>query len=221
MNPKDPKQKYDAPENHYQLIDACRPSDGRKADCHELSEAVNAYLSRECHKKHNHLKNCVEGRESECACTVHKEGGYGDRCKDARFPEIRPCVSITWGDGDCECLETDDVEVLCITVCNCYSNVTLEDLDINLIFVTEANGKPVPVLPSGAPSVQIMPPGPLCFGDIPPCCDGKPGCVSREVVLRARGAQGGNYKVELAGICYNVKHHFDLAECFHFKLCQD
>jgi hypothetical protein len=143
------------------------------------------------------------------------------RCVDAAIPDLRPCVSISWGDSRCDCMETDDTEVLCITVCNCYSNVTLRDLTIGFVFVTDANGAGVPVLPDGTASVDIRPLGPLCFGDIPPCRDGRPGCVSREVVLIARGARPGGYQVQVGAICYSASFDYQAQECFRLQLCRD
>ncbi|MEQ1635120.1 MAG: hypothetical protein ABL903_00420 [Methylococcales bacterium] len=147
--------------------------------------------------------------------------GCGSKCKEVEFPIVKPCISISWGDSKCDCLETDDVEVLCITVCNCYSNLTFSDFSIEAIIVTDSSGNPVPSLPDGTPSVQILPVGPLCFGDIPPCKDGKAGCVSREVVLWTRGAKGGHYQLSLFGVCYDITNHYGYAECFALNLCQD
>ncbi len=143
-------------------------------------------------------------------------------CHPAQFPEIRPCISVKWGDSECDCLETNDLEVLCITVCNCYSNVTLRDLTIEQIVVVDAAGNPVPTLPDGTPSVQAIPSGPICFGDIGPCTEqGRPPCVSRELVLYTRGAVGGNYRLLFRGICFEVCHEFELDQCFKLKLCRD
>lgn len=153
---------------------------------------------------------------TEVICTA-----CGSRCQEAKIPDLRPCVSISWGDSPCDCLETDDVEVLCITICNCYCNVTFSDLTVNYVYVTDGAGGPVPTLPDGTPSVQIVPIGPICFDDIPPCKDGKAGCVSRELVLWTRGARGGHYRIQLGGICYSVTHHYGIGECFCLELCQD
>lgn len=143
------------------------------------------------------------------------------RCVEARIPQLQPCVSIRWGDSRCDCMETDDTEVLCITVCNCYSNVTLSDLSIGYVFVTDANGNAVPTLPDGTPSVEVRPLGPICFGDIPPCRDGEPGCVSREVVLLARGARAGSYRVQVGAICFSATFAYQTDECFRLELCRD
>jgi hypothetical protein len=153
---------------------------------------------------------------SEVICSA-----CGNKCKEVEFPDIHPCVSISWGDSECDCIETDDVETLCVTVCNCYTNVTLSDLTIGAIFVTTDDDKSVPALPDGTPSVQVIPLGPICFGDIPPCVDGEAGCVSRQFTLRTRGAKSGLYKVRVAAICYSVTYHYDADECFVMELCKD
>lgn len=160
-------------------------------------------------------QNDVEAKpdESGCECDCH--------CKPAEFPSIQPCILVTWGDSPCDCLETDDVEIVCITVCNCYSNVTFGDLTIEQIAVTDAAGNPVPNLPDGTPSVQVIPSGPICFGDIGPCVDGRPTCVSRELVVYTRGAVGGDYRLSFRGICFTVCHEYQSERCFTIKLCQD
>ncbi len=142
-------------------------------------------------------------------------------CKPLVFPEIEPCIEVKWGDSKCDCLETDDIEVACITICNCYSNVTFKDLMIGQIVVTAANGGPVPTLPDGTPSVQVIPSGPICFGDIGPCVDGRPTCISRELVVYTRGAVGGRYRLGFRGICFEVCHEYQTDRCFVMKLCQD
>ncbi|HEV8433210.1 MAG TPA: hypothetical protein VGR95_07345 [Thermoanaerobaculia bacterium] len=142
-------------------------------------------------------------------------------CKPVAFPEITPCIEVKWGDSDCDCLETDDVEVLCITICNCYSNVTFEDLSIAQILVLDGSGRPVPNLPDGTPSVQVIPSGPICFDDIGPCVDGRPTCVSRELVLYTRGAVGGRYRLVFRGLCFKVCHEYEADRCFVMELCRD
>jgi hypothetical protein len=142
------------------------------------------------------------------------------RCVPARIPDLRPCISVSWGDSRCDCMETDDTEVLCITVCNCYSNVTFTDLSIGYVGATDTNGN-VDYLPDGSPSVQVVPLGPICFGDIPPCRDGRPSCVSREVVLLARGARAGGYQIQMRSICFGAAFGYQTDACFAFDLCQD
>ena len=151
---------------------------------------------------------------SEAACNC------GGGCKEIEVPEIKPCISISWGDSDCDCLETDDFEILCISVCNCYSNVTFNDFNISRIEITNSKGKPVANLPDGTPSVQAVPIGPICFGDIDPCIDGEASCVYREFVLNTRGAKEGEYQVKLDGICFGVTFQYKEEVCFQFELCK-
>lgn len=142
-------------------------------------------------------------------------------CKKVPQPDVKPCISISWGDSVCDCMETDDFEALCITVCNCYSNITFSDFTISIIHVTPKGGGPVPTLPDGTPSVEITPIGPICFGDIGPCKNNEPTCVSRQVVLQTRGAKGGSYEIHLSGICYEVCFEYRKSECFRLELCPD
>lgn len=143
----------------------------------------------------------------------------GNKCKEVEFPEIEPCISVAWGDGDCDCLETDDYEVLYITVCNCYSNVTFANFSIAQLIVTNADGSPVAILPDGTDSVEVRPRGPICFGNIGPCVDGKPNCKSREFVLYTRGAKQGKYKLKFEGICFDIVYGASTERCFEFELC--
>ena len=188
------------------------------ATCEDIEQSQNAALQKRCGAKLNLLPrvncHCPDPRplDGDCRC----------ECKDVKFPDIEPCISVSWGDSKCECFETDDVEILCITVCNCYSNVTFRDLTIGRIRITDMLGNPVPVLPDGTSSVQVLPSGPICFGDIKPC-KGKnqPGCVSRELVVYTRGAVGKDYRLSFEGVCFTVSRRFQSEQCFLVKLCQD
>jgi len=140
-------------------------------------------------------------------------------CKEIDVPDIHPCVTVTWGDGKCDNLETDDYEVMSISICNCYSNVTFTGLTVGYIYVTDHTGKIVPILPDGSLSVEAVPVGPICFGDIGPCKDGEANCVTREFVMHTRGAKAGKYKLNIGSICYDVIHHYRDEACFEFELC--
>lgn len=142
-------------------------------------------------------------------------------CKTADWSEIKPCISIAWGDSDCDCMETDDLEVLSISVCNCYDNVRFENFTIGYLYVVDKDGNKVPNLPDGTPSVEILPLGPICFGTIEPCVDDQPTCVSRQIVLRTRGAKSGKYKLMMGNICYKAAYAFSEENCFEFELCKD
>ena len=140
-------------------------------------------------------------------------------CKEVAWPDVQPCISISCGDGSCDSLETDDLEMLMISVCNCYSNVTFTDFEIAYLWVTLADGSQVPLLPDGTRSVEALPLGPICFGDIAPCIDGEVSCVTRQFVLSARGAQATDYKITLGGVCYGMTNQVLDEACFEFELC--
>jgi hypothetical protein len=126
-----------------------------------------------------------------------KAGNCEVRCQPAPEPKLKPCIHLRWGDGPNDHLETDDTEILCITVCNPYSNVTMKDFTLQLI-VLNADGTPVANQPNGTPSVQIKPQFNICFGDIAPCTQeghNQQSCISREVVMINRGAKEGTYQV--------------------------
>jgi hypothetical protein len=148
--------------------------------CEQLEEAGDKAIRAACAKKQFELKT----------------GNCSDRCQTVEEPKIVPCLRLRWGDSPQDHLETDDTEVLCITVCNPYSNVVLKDFNLDLFVLTAAGGA-VPNLPDGNPSVMIKPQFNICFDDIPACDPQKPdsSCVSREVVLINRGAVAGQYKV--------------------------
>lgn len=153
---------------------------GNAEICERLEELVNNLIRRSCAQKEFELRS----------------GNCSERCQTVQEPKIVPCLRLRWGDGPQDHLETDDTEVLCITVCNPYSNVVLKDFTLQLI-VTTASGGAVPNQADGTPSVMIKPNFMICFDDIPPCDPKKPNesCVSREVVMINRGAIAGPYKI--------------------------
>jgi hypothetical protein len=145
----------------------------------------------------------------------------GRECKEVDLPKIEPCVSITWGESDCDCFETDDVETAIVSICNCYSNIAFSNVHISYFYITMSDGSPVPLLPDGTPSVMIIPVGPICFGDIGPCKEGATNCISREIVIRTRGAKSGKYNIHIGGICYDIVLQQMHNECFTLTLCDD
>lgn len=137
-------------------------------------------------------------------------------CEPADTPDYQPHISITWGDSACDCIESDDTEIMNITICNPYSNVDFKNVTANRLRVIMDDGSEIPVLPDGTPSVQLVPIGPYCFDDIDPCS-----CISREFVLRNRGAVHGAYKILIEGVCFDVCTHVNTQECFTFDICKD
>lgn len=196
--------------------------------CEQINKEQNALLAKECAGKVNtlnsydcHCPDITGANQTGCGCMASPNLETRPHCIELELPKIKPCFSVRWGDSECDCLETNDVETLCITVCNCYSNITFDDLSIGQIHITNMDGTPVPTLPDGTPSAQIIPSGPLCFGSVPPCVRGRASCVSREVVLYTRGAKGGNYRLSFEGVCFSVIRHVQTDACFVLPLCQD
>ena len=150
--------------------------------CERLEEVADQFLRKLCAGKQFELKS----------------GNCNDRCETVEEPKIVPCFRLRWGNGPQDHFETDDTEIICITVCNPYSNVVLKDFNV-ILNVTTAAGGPVPNQADGTPSVILKPQFNVCFDDIPACDPQKPGqnCVSREFVLIDRGAVAGQYKIVL------------------------
>ncbi len=148
--------------------------------CEAIEDLADAEIRRRCTQKQ----------------FEQTSGNCGERCETVAEPKIVPCFRLRWGDGPQDQLETDDTEVLCLTVCNPYSNVVLKNFNVQL-FIVPAAGGAIPNQPDGTPSVMIRPQFNICFDDIPACDPQKPNqsCVSREVVLIDRGAKPGQYKV--------------------------
>jgi hypothetical protein len=146
-------------------------------------------------------------------------GNCSDKCQTVDEPKIVPCIRLKWGDGPQDHLETDDTEVLCITVCNPYSNVVLKNFTVQLFLLTGAGG-PIPNQADGTPSVMVKPQFNICFDDIPACDPQNPrkSCVSREVVLIDRGAVPGQYRL-IVLYCFEACFtKFNIREPVIFKL---
>ena len=170
--------------------------------CSAISDEVNEITFERAENDVNRMRPC-EGRLRP-----------RPRCRDLRLPRVRPHIEVKWGDSECDCIESDDTEIVSITVCNTYSNIEFSGFTIHKLEVVDAAGNPVATLPDGTPSVELTPIGPYCFGNIASCS-----CVSREFVLRNRGAIAGEYHIRATGICYDVNLHFDDEACFKFDIC--
>ena len=164
-------------------------------------------LSERMHEHHNEMPPCDADADWEPT---------RGRCEPLDLPAMSPDIKITWGDSICDCIESDDTEVMTITVCNPYSNIDYSSFTILKLEVVDGTGNPVASLPDGTPSVQLTPIGPHCFGAIERCT-----CISREFVLRNRGALAGEYRIRVTGICFDIHMHDDATACFKFDICED
>lgn len=170
--------------------------------CARLADQVDAQLAED--RKFNLLRPCRGEQPAQPSCAP------------APIPPLEPQVFIRWGDSRCDCIEGDDTEIMHLTICNPYSNLTLSNVSVQQLLVVDSNGNPVPALPNGDPSIELVPIGPHCFDDIAPCT-----CVTREFVLRLRGAPGGRYRILVRGICFDICVHRDTDACFRFDVCPD
>ena len=175
------------------------PTDAR---CKRLAAEVNEQLHG-LSRLQNHMVPC-DGPNPEF------------KCEPLDIPRIEPWVTISWGDSKCDCIESDDTEIMYLTVCNPYSNLTLSNVSVQQVLVVDGAGNAVPKLPNGDPCIELVPIGPYCFGDIAPCT-----CVSRQFLIRLRGALGGKHRILLRGICFDACVHGDNDGCFTFDVCKD
>ena len=179
-----------------------------EADYHELCNATGGSAETNSEPSAALYEELIVRAICEC----------GGGCSEIKIPKMEPCVSVSWGDGDRDELETDDTETLCITLCNCYTNIGFSNVSIGYLWVLDEDGTNVAVLPDGTPSVEAIPHGPICFGDIGPCVENESSCVSREFSLQTRGAKPGKYRLLIGALCYDVVHHFDMEACFELEL---
>lgn len=162
-----------------------------------LREALQAANEHSICERFDDLINDVLRKSCSTKQFEEKTGACTERCLTVEEPKIEPCLRLRWGDSPQDQLETEDTEILCITVCNPYSNVVMKNFTLHLI-VRNADGTPVANQPDGTPSVLIKPTFMICFDDIPACDPQRPNqesCVSREVVFISRGAIPGKYSV--------------------------
>jgi len=175
------------------------PTDGR---CKRLAGEVNKQLHGLA-RRQNNMVPC-DGPAQEY------------KVEPLDIPRIEPWVTISWGDSKCDCIESDDTEIMYLTICNPYSNLTLSNVTVQQVLVVDGAGNAVPKLPNGNPCIQLIPVGPYFFDDIPPGS-----CVSRQFLLRLRGALGGKHRILLRGICFDACVHGDNDGCFSFEVCKD
>lgn len=143
-------------------------------------------------------------------------------CAELAIPEFKPCITVSWGQSECDGMESHDDEIVCITICNCYSNVTFKDVMLGYVFIMDENGKVPPTQPNGDPTTQIYPTGPICFGDICACVAGEDNCVSRQFVILNRGAIAGKYQLEIGYLCFDLVMHSRTEKITKtFEICKD
>lgn len=188
----------------------CDKTSQPSGNCEEIAAAVNSGLIDQCQSFVNEMPNCNDDHSCDC------DTSDTDDCKAVEKPEISPCIKIKWGQTENSCLSGCGSYTMCITVCNCYSNIAFKNFAIGLLEVVGADGEPIEISENGKSALQIVPRGPYSFGTIEACS-----CISREFTLNVKCPKPGKYKVKMDGICYDVCFHYDSSDCFHFDICPE
>ncbi len=156
--------------------------------CKDIKVIANLDLQQMALDKFNHLKSFE-------ACTDFKYYNRceqkQDKCKPVKIPELKPCFYLHWGDGNQDVIETEDFEVLILSVCNPYENIMFKNLKISEIEVIHSDGSKVELLPDGTPSAMVLPSKLITFCEVEPCS-----CCHIELILKTAGAKDGPYKVK-------------------------
>jgi|GEM_PF-4097013 len=166
------------------------PCEAAKEDGIDALEALVA-------DKFNHLENNFG---KGCAAfpmppaNPNEPGETGNLpCKPLDIPAVRPCFYLHWGDGPRDIIETEDFEVMVLSVCNPYDNVLFKGVQITNIEVVHADGSPVELLPDGSPCVITVPSKLVCLCEVAPCS-----CSHLELALKSDGAIEGPYKIKFS-----------------------
>lgn len=105
--------------------------------CSFIAGEVEAQLNEGLSGLHNSMAPCRDrpGPQGESTephdhgATATKDIGPGGTpahaCRPLEIRPLRPSVAIRWGSSRCDCIEGDDTEIMHLTICNPYSNVTL------------------------------------------------------------------------------------------------
>lgn len=118
-------------------------------------------------------------------------------CTTLRIPEFAPCFSLHWGDGPNDQLETHDTEIVYITVCNPYCNLSFKDLKIIKLTIS-----PNAVLPNGEMAVELAASSLICYGDLGPAT-----CATREYALLINNAAVGAYTINIEYCIGEIELH--------------
>ncbi len=156
--------------------------------CSDIKDNASSHLMQLAINKHNHIKSSKNCTDFEIYS--HREK-YPKGCKQIRIPQLNPCFYLHWGDSKQDIIETEDFEVVVLSVCNPFDNVSFQNLIISGIKITHADGSPVEVLPDKTPSALIIPSKLITFCSISPCS-----CSHIELVIKTSGAIKGPYKVK-------------------------
>jgi len=112
----------------------------------------------------------------------------GETCSTLDLPTLEPCFYLHWGDGRRDQIETHDDEVMYITACNPYGNLSFKGLTITSISIV-----PTPTLGNdGNPTIQMIPNRLISLGNLCGCS-----CTSQALTLLTRGAKEQQYAIHV------------------------
>lgn len=109
-------------------------------------------------------------------------------CSTLDVSSITPSFYLHWGDSKRDIIESHDDEVLYITACNSYSNISLKDLTILKVTITPTPG----TLSNGEKEMSLIPDRLICFDTLEGCS-----CATREFTLLTRGVKPQKYTFEI------------------------
>ncbi|MDD1607371.1 MAG: S8 family serine peptidase [Methylococcaceae bacterium] len=135
----------------------------------------------------------VSGSSNPLACSGLVEG----ICTPVEIPAFAPCFSLHWGDSPNDQIETHDTEIIYITACNPYCNVSFKGLKIIAIRII-----PNYVLPNGEMAVELAASSLICYDTLGPLA-----CATREYALITGSTAPGNYKLEFDYCIEDIELH--------------
>ncbi len=157
-------------------------SDGCCSPCANGKKGYNEELGKRAKEK----EFVVQGEQNPSRKV--KEPYNEKMCSVLEVPELKPSFYLHWGDSSRDIFESHDDEVLYITACNNYHNVTFKDLTILQVTITPEPG----VLSNGEKEMSLVPDRLICFDTLKGCS-----CASREFTMLLRGVKPQKYTIEV------------------------
>lgn len=149
--------------------------------CSGLKEAAKLSLLEMANSKANHISSL-----GSCPDFQVFNGAGG--CQSLK---VKPCFYLHWGDSAQDVIDTDDFEVVVLSVCNPFDNVEFRGVTLSEIEITHADGTPVELLPNNTPVAMVVPSKLISFCSVAPCS-----CSHIELVLKTSSAIAGPYKIK-------------------------
>ena len=161
---------------------------GTSVSCRAVKANANTELEKLAVGKFNHLNSF--NHCPDFLSFIKPNDDNQESCQTIQVPDFKPCFYLHWGDSNQDQIETEDFEVLVLSVCNPYTNVLFKDIKISGIEVIHPNGTKAELLPDGTPSAMVVPSRLITFCELYPCS-----CCHIELVLKTSGALQGPYKI--------------------------